>query len=98
YRSLRNSQTIEAVYHARRSGMKRVLSFVLGVTGGALVGATVAILLAPSSGDDLRTDLRSRFNRFGDELKDAAQQRRTELERQLSNLRQPQGEIPLEER
>lgn len=78
--------------------MRRFFSFVLGVAGGALVGATLAILMAPSSGEDLRTEMRSRFNRFGQELKDAAQQRRGELERQLAALRQPQGEIPLEER
>ncbi|MEX1071392.1 MAG: YtxH domain-containing protein [Anaerolineales bacterium] len=65
---------------------------------GALIGATIAILIAPESGQDLRSDLRSRISRFGDELKDAANQRRGELERQLQSFRQPTGEIPLEER
>jgi gas vesicle protein len=77
--------------------MRRLVSFLLGAVGGAIVGATIAILLAPESGQDLRSDLRNRISRFGDELKDAANQRRTELERQLQSFRQP-GEIPLEER
>jgi gas vesicle protein len=77
--------------------MRRLVSFLLGAVGGAIVGATIAILVAPESGQDLRSDLRNRISRFGDELKGAASQRRTELERQLQSFRQP-GEIPLEER
>lgn len=78
--------------------MKRFVAFLLGVASGALVGASVAILMAPASGDDLRGELRSRFGRFRNELQAAAQERRAELERQLYNMRQPTKEIPLEER
>ena len=78
--------------------MRRIISFLMGAAGGALVGATLAILLAPFSGEDLRSELRSRANRFRNELKEAAQQRRSELERQLQALRQPHKEIPIEER
>jgi gas vesicle protein len=77
--------------------MRRLFSFLLGAASGALVGATIAILMAPESGEDLRTDLRKRIGRFGDELRDAASQRRHELERQLQSFRQG-GEIPLEDR
>ncbi len=78
--------------------MKRFLAFLLGAASGALVGASVAILMAPSSGKDLRGEFRSRFGRLRDELQNAARERRTELERQLTNMRQPTKEIPLEER
>lgn len=78
--------------------MKRFLAFLLGAASGALVGASVAILMAPSSGEDLRGEFRSRFGRLRDELQRAAEERRTELERQLTNMRQPNKEIPLEER
>ncbi len=78
--------------------MKRLLSFLLGAASGALVGASVAILMAPSSGDDLRGELRSRFGRLRDELQSAADERRAELERQLTSMRQPNKEIPLENR
>ena len=78
--------------------MRRLLSFVLGIGSGVLIGATVAILLAPESGQDLRSELRSRMQRFSDELKGAAAQRRAELEAQLEAMRNPHGEIPLEKR
>lgn len=78
--------------------MRRIFSFLLGTASGALVGATLAILLTPASGEDLRSELRNRVTNFRDELKEAAQQRRAELERQLDVLRHPGAEIPLEER
>jgi gas vesicle protein len=78
--------------------MRRLFSFLLGTASGALVGATLAILLTPASGEDLRSELRNRVTNFRDELKEAAQQRRVELERQLEALRHPSAEIPLEER
>jgi gas vesicle protein len=78
--------------------MRRLFSFLLGTASGALVGATLAILLTPASGEDLRSELRNRVTSFRDELKEAAQQRRAELERQLETLRHPSAEIPLEER
>lgn len=78
--------------------MRRIFSFLLGTASGALVGATLAILLTPASGEDLRSELRSRVTNFRDELKEPAHQRRAELERQLESLRHPGAEIPLEER
>jgi gas vesicle protein len=63
---------------------------------GALVGATVAILMAPASGQDLRSQMRDRIDRLRDELSDAARDRRAELEKQLAALRQPQREVTLE--
>lgn len=78
--------------------MRRLFSFLLGTASGALVGATLAILLTPASGEDLRSELRNRVTSFRDELKEAAQLRRAELERQLEALRHPSAEIPLEER
>lgn len=77
--------------------MRRLLTFVLGAASGALVGASIAILMAPASGDDLRGELRGRFGRLKDELQGAANERRTELERQLNAMRQG-NEISLEDR
>ncbi|HLE73631.1 MAG TPA: YtxH domain-containing protein [Anaerolineales bacterium] len=78
--------------------MRRVFSFLLGTASGALVGATLAILLTPASGADLRSELRHRVTKFLGELEEAAQQRRAELERQLEAMRHPGAEIPLEDR
>jgi gas vesicle protein len=77
--------------------MKRLFTFILGAASGALVGASIAILMAPASGDDLRGELRDRFGRLRDEIQGAANERRAELERQLSSMRQG-NEIPLEDR
>lgn len=78
--------------------MRQLFAFVLGAASGALIGASIAVLVAPSSGEDLRSGLRSRWGRLLDELDEAAGQRRDELERQLSAMRNPTREIPLEER
>jgi gas vesicle protein len=78
--------------------MKRLFAFVLGAASGALIGASIAILVAPESGEDLRSGLRNRFERLRAELEEAAGERRTELERQLNSMRNPTREIPLEER
>ncbi len=77
--------------------MRRMFNFVMGAGIGALVGATLAVLLAPSSGEDLRSEVQARFIRFRDEINEAAKQRRAELERQLEAMRLPQEEISLEE-
>ena len=64
---------------------------------GALVGATLALLLAPYSGEALRGEIRERFNVLQDELSQAAAERRIELETYLDTLRKPQSEgIPIE--
>lgn len=77
--------------------MRKLLSFLSGVVMGALVGATAAVLLAPSSGEELRGEIRSRASRFVDEIQEAAKERRAEMEHQLELLRRPQAEISLEE-
>jgi gas vesicle protein len=69
--------------------MRRLLSFFAGAIMGGLVGATVAVLLAPASGEDLRTQLRERSIRLQDEIRSAANDRRAELERELTALRSP---------
>ena len=69
--------------------MRRFLSFLAGALVGGLVGAAVAILLAPVSGSDLRSQLRDRALKMQDEVKAAAAARRLELEQQLAALRAP---------
>jgi gas vesicle protein len=70
--------------------MRKFLSFFVGTIMGALVGATVALLLAPSSGDTLRTQIQDRFAALQEELAQAATERRVELENYLATLREPQ--------
>ena len=70
--------------------MRRLINFIFGAIIGAFVGAAAAILLAPSSGNDLRVEMRERFKGLWDELQEAAQDRRTEMESQLEEMRKPQ--------
>jgi len=52
-------------------------------------GGIVAILLAPSSGEELRGKIQGEIQRVQDEMQLAAQTRRAELEDQLAQLRAP---------
>ena len=70
--------------------MKRMLSFLSGAIVGALVGATLALLFAPASGEGVREQLRQRAMALQEEVKKAAAERRAELEEQLGSLRTPQ--------
>jgi gas vesicle protein len=78
--------------------MRGVFSFVVGVILGSLVGASIAILLAPMSGEQLRFEVQDRAKTFADEVQTAAQVRRAELEQQLADLRAPRrsGDIQVQ--
>ena len=78
--------------------MRKFFSFLMGTVMGALVGATVALLLAPESGEELRVSIRQRFESLQGEIQEAATTRKVELEKQLANLRQPKTtSVPIEE-
>ena len=66
-----------------------VVGFLLGAASGALICGMAALLLAPSSGSELRQQIRERAQYVQDEVKRAAEERRGELEHQLSELRAP---------
>jgi gas vesicle protein len=69
--------------------MRKAFNFLAGMMMGGVVGATIAILLAPSSGEDIRTQLQDRATQLFDDVKAVAEARRAELERELSALRAP---------
>ena len=69
--------------------MNKFFNFIAGATLGALVGASVAILLAPTSGEELQAQIKSQVDQIQLEVKTAASDRRAELEKQLSTLREP---------
>jgi gas vesicle protein len=71
--------------------MRKFFSFLVGTVMGALVGATVALLLAPSSGETLRGQIRERFEALQAELTEAANEKRAELEEYLDTLREPKS-------
>ena len=72
--------------------MRKYLSFITGAIIGGLVGSTFALLLAPSSGTQIRGQVKDYVITISDEVKQAAVQKRGELEQQLIELRQSSSE------
>jgi gas vesicle protein len=71
--------------------MRRALSFFIGITLGGFVGATLALLLAPSSGTELRAQIRDRTENLTAEVRQAANTKRIELQQRLEDLRTPKA-------
>ncbi len=74
--------------------MRRIFGFLIGILVGGLVGSTIALLLAPESGEQLRAELRARGQGFLAEVRSAAEVRRIELRERLETLRSPGPEQP----
>ncbi|RPJ24070.1 MAG: hypothetical protein EHM33_19000 [Chloroflexi bacterium] len=72
--------------------MRKIFGFLIGVTVGGLVGSTIALLLAPESGEQIRAELRSRGESFFNEVRHAADERRIELRQRLETMREPRVE------
>jgi gas vesicle protein len=68
----------------------KIMSFLAGAFSGAVVGATAALLLAPSSGEELQTEVRHRYETIVEDAKSAASAKQAELKARLESLRQPQ--------
>jgi gas vesicle protein len=66
-----------------------MFGFLIGIFVGWLVGSTIALLLAPESGEKLRGELRARSSNFMGEIQSAAETRRKQLEDQLATMRAP---------
>ncbi len=72
--------------------MRRLMFFLVGLLFGAAIGATLALLLTPAPGKTLRKESRGRFNTAMQKAQVAADDRRKELESQLSQItRTPSG-------
>ena len=74
--------------------MRRIFGFFIGIMAGSLIGGSVALLFAPSAGQDLRGQIRERATGFAGEIKGAAEARRIELEDRLIELRAPRQKTP----
>jgi len=72
--------------------MRRTFGFLIGIVVGGLVGSTIALLLAPESGEQIRAELRSRGQSFFNEVQHAADERKIELRQRLETLREPRAE------
>ncbi len=65
----------------------RAGSFFEGLILGGMLGAILALLFAPSSGDNLRQKIQDELEKLKGEISEAASERRIELEQQLADLR-----------
>lgn len=73
--------------------MNKFTNFLLGMILGAMVGAGVALLFAPMSGDELRSQAQRRAEQTMDEVKSAVEEERKRLETELEALKR--GEIKI---
>ncbi len=71
--------------------MRQVFGFMMGIMVGAMVGSTVALLLAPGSGEGLRNELRVRGENLAADIRHAAEARRIELTNRLETLQEPRA-------
>jgi gas vesicle protein len=71
--------------------MRRVFSFFIGATIGGVIGATMALLFAPASGAEMRTQINDRSQAFANEIRQAANTKRIELQERLEILRAPKA-------
>jgi len=69
--------------------MKKAMAFVFGAVLGGVLGSLTALLLAPSSGEELRSNIQSQVDQIQVEIKEAAKKKREELELQLDQLINP---------
>jgi len=69
--------------------MRKIIAFLAGSALGGIVGATLAMLMAPYSGAELRSKAQNRFQEIRIQVSEAGAARRAELEQQLQALRSP---------
>lgn len=72
--------------------MKRMFGFLIGIAVGGLVGSTIALLMAPESGEELRSQIRARGENFFNDVRQAADVRKIELRHKLEEMRAPRVE------
>lgn len=66
----------------------RTLNFLAGLIAGAVVGAAVALLYTPMSGEDLREQARLRLEEAKAEAERAARQQRARMEHEFERMKQ----------
>jgi gas vesicle protein len=69
--------------------MRRMFGFLIGVFVGGVVGSSIALLMAPESGENLRLQLRNRGQSLANDIRHSADVRRIELRNRLETMRAP---------
>lgn len=68
--------------------MRRFMNFIAGVFVGAMVGSVAALLLAPASGEELKRRASERVESLRDEMTEAYEARRAQMEAEFEQLRE----------
>ncbi len=74
--------------------MRSISRFLSGFVFGGLVGAGIAIILSPFSGDENRTYIVRYVNQLKAEVQTAMLEKRAEQEQELAQLRLPPAPLP----
>ena len=69
--------------------MRRVMSFLSGAILGGMIASALVLLFTPSSGSELRQQITDLANKTYEEVRQAGEQRRDELQLELQDLRAP---------
>jgi len=75
--------------------MRRFLTFLTGVLSGAVLGSVLVLLFTPHSGKEVLSSARERIQVLQNEMRAAYDERKSQLETELENLRH--GHIVLKE-
>ncbi|MCA9921497.1 MAG: YtxH domain-containing protein [Anaerolineales bacterium] len=68
--------------------MRRMFSFLAGALCGALVGAVLALLLTPASGENLRSGAKARWEEAMEEAQRAREETKVRLNAQFEQMKQ----------
>jgi gas vesicle protein len=71
--------------------MRRAFSFFIGTLIGGTIGAAMALLFAPSAGNELRVQINDRAQGLAADIRQAAKSKRIELQERLETLRAPRA-------
>jgi gas vesicle protein len=66
--------------------MNKALNFMAGALCGALVGGVAALLLAPTSGEELRSDVTTRWEEALAEAHQAMEDTRRQMQEQFEQM------------
>ncbi|MFT5195440.1 MAG: gas vesicle protein [Cellvibrionaceae bacterium] len=66
--------------------MKRLMGFIVGAICGAAVGAAIALIFAPANGEQLRQDIKSKWDEVLEEARRAQEETQKELEDEFGQI------------
>lgn len=67
--------------------MRKFGSFIFGAFLGGVIGSSLALLFAPTSGEKARQEIENYFTHIIEQVNKAADEKRAELVAQLESLR-----------